>query len=79
MLATIVYAINPKSPDTPVEGFVSFSKSEDNALKRKVQIEAEIASGGWKHWGGEERRYFIERCNQNGWGIHTKLCAIINS
>lgn len=75
MLSTIVYAINPKQK-LPVEGFTSFAETEDKALVRKAQLEAEIASGGWKRWSGEQRRHFMERCVKNGWEVKTKLCLI---
>ena len=75
MLSTIVYAINPKQK-LPVEGFTSFAENEEKALARKAQLEADIASGSWTRWGGESRRYFIERCQKNGWEVKTKLCLI---
>ena len=75
MLSTVVYAVNPKQK-LPVEGFISFAENEEKALIRKTTLEAEIANGAWKRWSGESRRYFVERCQKNGWEIKTKLCLI---
>jgi len=75
MLATIVYAINPKQ-DTPVEGFTSFSPTADKALKRKADLEAQISIGSYKNWNGEWRIGFIDRCIKNGWKIVVKNCMI---
>lgn len=75
MLATIVYAINPNQ-ETPVEGFTSFSPSPEAALKRKAVLESAIEGEGYKHWVGEWRREFIERCKKNNWSIHVKTALI---
>lgn len=75
MIATIVYALNPKTP-TPEEGFTSFSKSNEDALKRRAQLESEIYSGAYKRWTGEWRKSFIDRCFANGWEIVVKSCMI---
>ena len=75
MLATIVYAINPKQ-DTPVEGFTSFSPSYENALKRKAELEAQIKAGSYTRWSGKWRVDFIDRCIKNGWEIIVKNAMI---
>lgn len=75
MLATIVYAINPKQ-DTPVEGFTSFSPTPENALKRKAAIEEQIKSGSYTRWSGKWRIDFIDRCKKNDWEIVVKHCLI---
>ena len=75
MLSTIVYAINPKQK-LPVEGFTSFAESEDKALKRKSDLEHDIQTEGWKRWSGADRKHFIQRCQDNGWEVKTKLCLI---
>ena len=75
MLATIVYAINPKQ-DTPVEGFTSFSPTYENALKRKSQLEANINADSYKQWSGQWRIDFIDRCKNHGWKIYVKTCMI---
>jgi hypothetical protein len=75
MLATIVYAINPKQ-DTPVEGFTAFSPTADNALQRKADLEAQIQAGSYKNWSGEWRIGFIDRCIKNEWEIVVKNCMI---
>jgi hypothetical protein len=74
MLATVVYALNPKQAN-PVEGFTSFSPTEEQALKRKGQLVSDIYSGAYKMWG-EDRRHFIDRCMTNGWEIQIKFCMI---
>jgi hypothetical protein len=75
MLATIVYAINPKQ-DTPVEGFTSFSPTNENALKRKATLESEIQSGSYMNWSGQWRVDFINRCRKHGWPIVVKNIMI---
>jgi hypothetical protein len=75
MLATIVYAVNPKQ-DTPVEGFTSFSPNPENALKRKNELEAQIRTGSYKRWSGQWRVQFVDRCLQHGWDIQVKTCMI---
>jgi hypothetical protein len=75
MLATIVYATNPKQ-DTPVEGFTSYSPTAENALKRKTELESQIRSGSYKRWSGQWRIDFVDRCNKNGWQISVKTCLI---
>jgi hypothetical protein len=74
MLATMVYAINPKQSN-PVDGFVSFSKSEKAALKRKEQIIGHIKNGGYKNWPSADRKYFVDRCQKNNWEIKVVLCT----
>jgi hypothetical protein len=75
MLATIVYAINPKTP-TPEEGFTSFSNSPAAALKRRDNLEKEIKSGAYKRWTGPWRIDFVDRCQKHGWEIHVKNTMI---
>jgi hypothetical protein len=75
MLATIVYAINPKQ-DTPVEGFTAYSPNAENAIKRRETLERDIAGTGYKNWSGEWRIGFIDRCKEHGWDIHVKNCMI---
>jgi hypothetical protein len=75
MLATIVYALNPNQAN-PVEGFTSFSPTEEQALKRKGQLISDIYGGAYKKWSGEARRHFIDRCMDNGWEIQIKFCMI---
>ena len=75
MIATIIYAINPKTA-TPEEGFTSFSKSPEAALKRRENLEKEIKSGAYKRWLGPWRVQFIDRCLANGWDIQVKSCMI---
>ena len=75
MLATIVYAINPKQK-LPVEGFTSYAETEELALRRRDELEKHIASNGWKHWSGSDRRAFMEKAIRNNWEVKTKLCLI---
>jgi hypothetical protein len=75
MLATIVYAINPKS-DTPEEGFTSYSNSPINALKKRDILERDIKSNTYKSWTGQWRKDFINRCKANGWEIRVSTVMI---
>jgi hypothetical protein len=75
MLATIVYAINPKQ-DTPVEGFTSFSPTYENAIKRKTELEAQISTGSYKRWSGAWRVGFVDRAKEHGWEIVVKNAMI---
>jgi len=76
MLATIVYAINPRQ-DTPVEGFTAFSPTPENALKRKRALEQQIKGDGYKHWYDSKwRMAFIDRCKANAWEIRVETVMI---
>jgi hypothetical protein len=75
MLATIVYAINPKQ-DTPVEGFTAYSPTPENALRRKDDLIAQITSGSYKRWSGQWRIDFVDRCRKHGWEIVVKNAMI---
>ena len=75
MLATIVYAINPKQ-DTPVEGFTSFSPTPEGALKRKNDLESDIGGKGYKRWSGQWRVSFVDRAKEHNWEIVVKNAMI---
>jgi hypothetical protein len=75
MLATIVYAINPKT-STPEEGFTSYSETNEKALKRKAELEAQISTGAYKRWSGAWRIGFVDRAREHGWEIQVKNCMI---
>ncbi len=75
MLATVVYAINPKQ-DTPVEGFTSYSPTAENAINRRNELESQIRTGSYKRWSGQWRVSFVDRCREHGWEIHVKNCMI---
>ena len=76
MLSTIVYGINPKQSN-PVEGFTSFSPTNERALERKTALEQDISSGAWADWKGERRRHFVKRCLDKNWTIKVKLIATV--
>jgi hypothetical protein len=76
-LATVVYAINPKSPQTPVEGFVSFTKTDDKAIRRRSQLEKDILTDNYKSWPGERRRAKIRQFKEKGWEIVVKNVQVM--
>lgn len=76
MIATIVYARNPRQPN-PIEGFTSFAPSAAHAQRRLQQLQRDIASGQWRTWTGESRRHFVARAQRNGWAIEVKQAVIV--
>jgi hypothetical protein len=77
MLSTILYSINPKTGQK-LNGFVSFSESDQNTVNRKAQLIKDVESEGWTRWSGGRRRDFVEGAKKQGYDIKVSLCLIEN-
>ena len=75
MLSTIMYSINPTT-NQKMDGFVSFSGSDANAIKRRDQLKRDIESGSWQKWNGGNRKKLVEVAQKNGYDIKISLCLI---
>jgi hypothetical protein len=74
-LVCICFADNHKGP-IPIFGFLGFSKSNENALKRKARWIRQIKNNQYKNWSGAERVHFIDRCKENAWDIRVEVTTL---
>jgi hypothetical protein len=77
MLSTILYSINPKNGQK-MDGFVSFSESDQNTVNRKAQLIKDVESDGWMRWSGGRRRELVEVAKKKGYEVKVSLCLIEN-
>ena len=76
-LGILVYAINPKNNQEPIDLFTSFPKEENLFGRRKHLVES-ILNDSYVTWSGKRRKELVARAKRNEWAIYVSIVNIAN-